>query len=219
MARARWPWSRRKPLTGTLGARYLAGRGITDIARCVGRSDHEGVIADRAFRRMTVLHLATAPHPMTEPIRFVTTTSIREAVNGRETDILDAIGVRWRDGRPHIKCPYPGHADNNASWRWDTRRSRAFCTCIRADSIFDVVMKVLGCDFETAKIRVAELLNRHDLIRTKGTGAGNGQRYQATDAASLLSAPAESAMMPCPWPTSPTALAWPGMPCPFRPHG
>jgi len=128
---------------------------------------------------------------MTEPIRFVTTTAIRQAVNGREADVLDAIGVHWRDGRPHINCPYRDHADDNASWRWDSKRAKAQCTCSKGESIFDVVIKVLGGDFEAAKIRVAELLHRHDLIRTKGAGGSDGRRYQATDAASLLGAAAE----------------------------
>ena len=115
---------------------------------------------------------------MTESIRFVTTTAIRQAVKGRETDVLDAIGVHWRDGRPHINCPYRDHLDGNASWRWDTKRAKAQCTCSKGDSIFDVVLKVLGGDFEAAKIRAAELLNRHDLIRTKGSALGGGRRYQ-----------------------------------------
>jgi hypothetical protein len=128
---------------------------------------------------------------MTEPIRFVPTAAIRQAVNGRETDVLDAIGVQWREGRPHINCPYRDHADDNASWRWDSKRAKAQCTCSKGESIFDVVIKVLGGDFEAAKIRVAELLHRHNLIQTKGAGAGDGQRYQATDAASLLGTAAE----------------------------
>ena len=128
---------------------------------------------------------------MTEPTRFVTIAAIRRAISGHETDILDAIGVPWKDGRPHINCPYRDHADDNASWRWDTKRAKAQCTCSKGDSIFDVVLKVLGCDFEAAKIRVAELLNRRDLIRTKVAAVGGGRRYQATDAASLLGAPAE----------------------------
>jgi hypothetical protein len=54
------------------------------------------------------------------------------------------------------------------------------------------VVKVEGIDFDAAKIRVAELLKRDDLIRTK---RGNGERghpqYQQTDAISLMSAPAD----------------------------
>jgi len=73
-------------------------------------------------------------------------------------------------------------------WRWDPQKSRAFCTCItRSDSIFDVVMKVKGLEFEGAKISIAELLGRNDLIRE-----GGGNRRQTTDAASLLNAPADN---------------------------
>ncbi len=123
--------------------------------------------------------------------QFVTTTAIREAVKGREENVLDGIGVDWRAGRPHINCPYPDHADDNASWRWDTQHAKARCTCAKGDSIFDVVMKVEGRDFEAAKLRVAEVLNLPDLIRTKGEGHGGDRVYQATDAASLLNAPAD----------------------------
>jgi hypothetical protein len=73
--------------------------------------------------------------------------------------------------------------------RWDVKKDRAFCTCIEAgghksDSIFDVTMKVVGLDFEAAKIRVAELIGRIDLIRESN---GGGQK---TDRESLLSPPA-----------------------------
>jgi phage/plasmid primase-like uncharacterized protein len=118
--------------------------------------------------------------------RFVATAEIRLAVRGREGEVLDALAIDWRIGRPHIDCPYPMHGGKN-DWRWDAQKSRAFCTCItRSDSIFDVVMKVKGLDFERAKISIAELLGRNDLIRERG-----GNRRQATDAASLLNAPAE----------------------------
>src|SRR5690242_16498002 len=117
---------------------------------------------------------------------FVATATIRRAVAGRELDILDALSIPWRDGRPHIDCPYPAHG-GKCDWRWDQRKSRAFCTCIaQPDSIFDVAMKVKGLDFDGAKNRIAELIGRSDLIREK-SGAG----HQATDAASLLEAPAE----------------------------
>jgi hypothetical protein len=55
---------------------------------------------------------------------YVQTADIRQAVRGRETDILDNLGIPWRDGRQHIRCPYPDHPDRNPSWRWDSRRSR-----------------------------------------------------------------------------------------------
>ena len=70
-------------------------------------------------------------------------TGIKGAVEGRETEILDKLGIRWRDGRPHIHCPYLGHLDKHASWRWDAGKARAFCTCLdKPQSIFDVIMRV-----------------------------------------------------------------------------
>ena len=120
-------------------------------------------------------------------IRYVRTDDIKRAVSGRETEVLDALGIDWRSGRPHIQCPYPAHADNDPSWRWDERRAHAICTCLtngHADGIFDVVAKVERLEFEEAKIRVAELLQRNDLIHTKREG-GSGQKV---DAQSLLNA-------------------------------
>jgi hypothetical protein len=119
-----------------------------------------------------------------EQARFVATAAIRQAVAGRETDVLDAIGVDWRAGRPHIICPYPGHDDGDPSWRWDAHKGRAFCTCTKSDSVFDVVMKVEDSTFEAAKVHVAELIGRTELIHSK-----RGERHQATDAASLLKPP------------------------------
>ena len=114
----------------------------------------------------------------------VSTAAIREAIAGRESLVLDGLGINWRTGRPHITCPYPGHG-GAADWRWDVKAAKARCTCAPGDSILDVIMKVEAIDFEAAKVRAAELIGRTDLIRN-----GNGH-YQATDAASLLSAPAD----------------------------
>ena len=91
-----------------------------------------------------------------------------------------------KNGAHHISCPYPDHADQNPSLRWDARKARAFCTCITqrgGHSILEIVKRVKGLDFEAAKLRVAEILGRGDLIETKG-----GQRM---DAASLLQPPAD----------------------------
>jgi hypothetical protein len=104
---------------------------------------------------------------------FVTTADIRAAVEGRETVILDALGIRWSDGKPHINCPFPEHSDDNPSWRWDAQKARAFCTC-GSNSILYVLMKVERIDFEHAKIRAAELLKRQDLIREKRTRKPKG---------------------------------------------
>ena len=72
-------------------------------------------------------------------------SGIKEAVAGREVEILDKLGIRWRDGRPHIRCPYLSHLDKHASWRWDEAAQRAFCTCSdKPQSIFDVIIRVEG---------------------------------------------------------------------------
>ena len=119
--------------------------------------------------------------------RWVATRAIQEAVKGRESEVLPALGIPWDDGAGHITCPYPDHADDNPSWRWDERKARAHCTCVgRSHSIFDVVMRREGIDFEAAKLRVAEILGRDDLINAR-----DGERHQAMDAASLLRPPAD----------------------------
>jgi hypothetical protein len=41
---------------------------------------------------------------MSEP-QYVSTTDIEKAVSGRETDVLDGLGIDWRAARPHITCP------------------------------------------------------------------------------------------------------------------
>jgi hypothetical protein len=123
--------------------------------------------------------------------RFVRTKAIRAAVKGRESDILDALGIAWRNSRPHISCPYPDHDDHDPSWRFDTRTGRALCTCItdrKSDGIFDVVMKLKRLDFDAAKIYVAETLHRDDLIKTKGDNSSG----QKTDPQSLLNPPADN---------------------------
>jgi hypothetical protein len=119
--------------------------------------------------------------------RRVATRAIQAAVKGRETEVLEALGIAWADGAPHISCPYSDHADDNPSWRWHERRAKAYCTCIeRPHSIFDVVMRIEDLEFEAAKLRVAEILGRQDLIKVR-----DGERHQAMDAASLLRPPAD----------------------------
>jgi len=119
--------------------------------------------------------------------RYVSTPAIREAAKGHETEVLETLGIAWADGAPHISCPYPDHSDEDPSWRWDERKAKAFCTCIEGShSIIDVIMRVEGLEFEPAKLRVAEILDRQDLIKVR-----DGERHQAMDAASLLRPPAD----------------------------
>src|ERR671918_2009361 len=118
--------------------------------------------------------------------RYVPTKEIQEAVKGREREVLEALRIP-SDGSGHIKCPYPDHADANPSWRWDDRKQKAHCTCTeRSQSIFDVVMRCEGIDFEAAKLRVAEVLGRQDLVKVR-----DGERHQRMDAASLLQPPSD----------------------------
>src|SRR5690242_10429397 len=117
-----------------------------------------------------------------EATTYVRTPDIAGAVKGFEGQVLAKLGIAWRpNGKTHIRCPYPGHGGDN-DWRWDGAKGQAYCTCSKPHSIFDVLMKCEGVDFETAKIRVAETIGRPDLIRTRV----NGKRYQATDPDSLL---------------------------------
>jgi Domain of unknown function (DUF927)/Toprim domain len=117
--------------------------------------------------------------------RYVPTPAIRAAVKGREKEVLEALRIAWAEGAPHISCPYSDHSDEDPSWRWDEHKAKAFCTCIeRSHSIFDVVMRIESLEFDPAKLRIAEILGRRDLIKVR-----NGEIRQAMDAASLLRPP------------------------------
>jgi hypothetical protein len=118
--------------------------------------------------------------------RYISTAAIRRAVGGRELDILAALGIQCC-GSQHIHCPYPDHADKDPSWRWDAEKKRAFCTCTRSDSIFDVICKVKGVGFEVAKIMAAEMIGRTDLIRDR-----RSQRYGSATATQLRNPPADN---------------------------
>src|SRR5215472_11835472 len=103
---------------------------------------------------------------MTKHTSFVDSVAIHAALKGRESDVLDALKIPWREGKQHINCPYPDHPDNNPSWRWDTRKARAYCSCYGGGmSILDVIMRMESIDIGRAMVRTAELLGRADLIR------------------------------------------------------
>jgi len=103
--------------------------------------------------------------------RYVPTTAIRDAVKGREINVLSALGIHWDGMSSHIRCPYPDHEDQHPSWRWNPVKRRGHCTCTPSASIFDVVAKVRGMSFEAAKVAVAEMLGRSDLIVQPGSKA------------------------------------------------
>jgi hypothetical protein len=124
--------------------------------------------------------------------RYVITEELAAAIVGRETDLLDRLGIPWRSGAPHILCPYEpgGHADREPSWRWDPEKQRAFCSCIerrhpkgyKTHRIIDVVCLVRGLTFSDAKLWCAEALHLGHLIKTKG-------KLRPIDAAGLLDPP------------------------------
>jgi hypothetical protein len=120
--------------------------------------------------------------------RYVPIRSLQAAVKGRETEVLDALRIAWQDGAPHIRCPYAAHTDHHPSWRWDREKGRAYCTCIEQGGhlIVDVVMHLECTEFETAKVRVARILGRGDLIQDQVR-----HTHQCMDAASLLEPPAD----------------------------
>lgn len=100
----------------------------------------------------------------TPPARGVPWRAIKDAVKGRETEILDALGIAWRSHETHITCPYPGHADHHPSWRWDEMSARAHCSCDASASIFDVIIKMRDVAFTEALTLAAEMVGRADLI-------------------------------------------------------
>src|SRR6266568_2837700 len=105
---------------------------------------------------------------MSTATRYVSTAAIGAALKGHETNILAALGISSQPRRPHVQCPYPAHPDTHPSWRWDRKKARAYCTCIDGShSVLDVLVCVERIDFEAAKVRAAELLGRHDLIRER----------------------------------------------------
>jgi hypothetical protein len=125
---------------------------------------------------------------------YVPTKAVGAAVEGREAAVLNALGIEWNGKARHILCPYPDHPDHQPSWRWDEKRKLAFCTCIgtrpgekKAHSIFGVVCAKEKIDRDAAKIRIAQIIGRPEL-----TIRGKGQKYQRTDAATLLSPPPEN---------------------------
>ena len=99
----------------------------------------------------------------TASVRFVPTDAAKAAVRGHEAEIVRAIGIPWNGTTNHITCPDPAHTDRDPSWRL-MPDGHAVCTCRQPHSVFDVIGYVEGLDFEAAKIRAVEILDRRDLI-------------------------------------------------------
>jgi len=100
---------------------------------------------------------------------YVRTKEIEEAVSGNEAAVLSYLGINYASSRrDHIDCPYPSHGGKR-DWRFDFKKGKAHCTCSTSHSIFEVVGRHQGIEFEEAKVKVADIIGRHDLKQSKGS--------------------------------------------------
>src|SRR3954451_10973718 len=101
--------------------------------------------------------------------RYVPTKAAKDAIRGREAEIVRALGIPWNVGGKHIRCPDPAHPDKHPSWRLQDDGC-AVCTCRKPHSVFDVIGYAKGLDFEASKIMAVELIGRSDLIVEPAAG-------------------------------------------------
>ena len=96
---------------------------------------------------------------------------VHAEVRGREEELLRLLGIDPAPprGATHRRCPFPDHADERPSWRWDVRRRRWYCTCAeKGGTAIDAVMRVEGLGFAAAAARARQLL------RLEGSGQREG---------------------------------------------
>src|SRR5258708_30143121 len=74
----------------------------------------------------------------------------REEFAGEELEILARLGIPNADTSRHRTCPFLDHEDKRPSWRWDSGKSRWFCTCGHGD-VLDAIARKLGCNFNEAR--------------------------------------------------------------------
>ena len=100
--------------------------------------------------------------------------SIKAELSGREEQLLRWIGIPWgaANKKTHIKCPFPGHGDQNPSWRWDDNKKAWFCSqCVGGD-IFEAVKRMKGVDF----LEACDIVERDFLGHTDETPAARRGR-------------------------------------------
>jgi hypothetical protein len=129
-----------------------------------------GVISDLPLDFNATLEQQPNEHHH-EQTRYVRWRDLKPVIQGRESEIVDALGIIWRTRATHVCCPLDAHPDNNPSFRWDENDSRYYCSC-GSGSALDLITKVEKIDFEHAKIRAAEFLERRDLIKDPSSPAG-----------------------------------------------
>jgi hypothetical protein len=96
------------------------------------------------------------------------TGDAQKMVEGRVEEILEKISTYRRPvrGKTHTNCPYPGHSDNNPSFRVipdGELADKIVCSanCLHGDahSIFDFIINLgLAADFTEAVVVAAEAL-------------------------------------------------------------
>lgn len=92
---------------------------------------------------------------------------LRRQIAGHEGAILAALGI---DPSPagsttHRRCPMPDHEDVHPSWRWGG--SSWYCSCTPQGSIFDLVMRMQGCNYIEAVKYCAEVTGILEATRSR----------------------------------------------------
>jgi len=99
--------------------------------------------------------------PPTDALNGAAAADVKALVQGREKEVLTALGIVWRPGaRQHIHCPFPDHEDKHPSWRWDDNDRRWYCSCQAGNGdVFDAVVRMGAAhDFKSASRFVDGLL-------------------------------------------------------------
>src|SRR5207248_8495740 len=90
----------------------------------------------------------------------------------------------------HINCTYPDHPDKDPSFRL-LPSGKVVCTCRSVHSVFDAIMAKEGGDFAAAKIRVARILDREDLVIDPNANTAADQGISVLEFSELKKLPEE----------------------------
>jgi phage/plasmid primase-like uncharacterized protein len=94
--------------------------------------------------------------------RKLTFSQIKEAIEGRERELLGALRITPPAPGKRIRCPLPYHEDKNPSWRWDASDGCYHCTCSHGD-ILDLIQQMgHASKASEAAAWAADALGLHD---------------------------------------------------------
>lgn len=115
-------------------------------------------------------------------------TPIQERIRGKEEELLQKLGIQL-NGRKHITCPFPDHDDQDPSWRWDSNKKLAYCTCQQGKPMptLEVVMRMRGADFAAAASWCEEVLS----LECESAPKVSSTRYLSSKPATLLAPPSD----------------------------